>query len=125
MVESEADEMQEEESYVGDANGDFLGSRFGQGESALNCEIHDVIRTRWVKHKQRIRTFSTRPLPVGGDGGEIRNNTLEESASFFASTPPLRCSGVLDFGSHDPEGISKQSSVEAHFCRGEKRTFMQ
>ena len=47
-----------------------------------------MIKTRWVD-KQTKRSISRQSLPAGGEGGEQRNDTEEESANFFASTPPL------------------------------------
>ena len=79
------------------------------------CGSHKVIRTRWVDTNNGDKRSPEIHCRLVAKEVKKRNNTEEESANFFASTPPLQAVKVSDFGSHDREGISKQTSIEAEF----------
>ena len=89
-----------EESYVDDVNGGFLDPEMvrearveelaGYLKMHVYCRVpvaeissHKVIKTRWVDTNRKIRCRLV--------AKEVKklNNTEEESANFFASTPPL------------------------------------
>ena len=96
----------DEESYIDDVNGGFLDpemvreSRVEELAGYLavqvhrrvpvaECGSHRVIETRWVDtNKGDERSPQIRCQLVAKDVKK-RNNTEEESANFFASTPPL------------------------------------
>ena len=95
-----------EESYVDDVNGGFLDPDMvsearveelaGYLKMQVYCRVpvaeigsHKVIKTRWVDtNKGDERSPEIRCRLVAKEVKK-RNNTEEESANFFASTPPL------------------------------------
>ena len=79
------------------------------------CGSHRVIKMRSVETKEGDDRSPEIPCRLVAKEVKKRNNTEEESANFFASTPRPRCSSVTDFGSHDQESISKQSTIEDEF----------
>ena len=94
------------ESYIDDVNGGFLNPEMVRearveelaGYLAMQvycrvpvaeCGSHAVIKTRWVDtNKGDERSPEIRCRLVAKEVKE-RDNTEEESANFFASTPPL------------------------------------
>ena len=79
------------------------------------CGSLKVILTRWVdQNKGDERSPEIRCRLVAKEVKK-RNNTEEESANFFASTPPREAVKFLIFGSHDQKSISKQSTIEDEF----------
>ena len=122
----------DEESYVDDVNGGFLdlswsGSTCGESAGYLKmqvycrvsvseCGCHKVIKTIWVDtNKGDARSPEIRYRLVAKEVKK-RNNTEEERAR--TSSHPLHLlqqSMLSDFGSHDQESISKQSTIEARF----------
>ena len=96
----------DEESYIDDVNGGFLDPEMvtearveelaGYLAMQVYCRVpvaecgsHRVIKTRWVDtHKGDERSPEIRCRLVAKEAKK-RNNTEEESANFFASTPHL------------------------------------
>ena len=74
-----------------------------------------VTKTRWVDTDKGDDRSPEIPCRLVAKEVKKRNNTEEESANFIASTPRPRSSSVTDFGSHDQESISKQSTIEDEF----------
>ena len=109
LAARQADEMQKEETYIGDANGGLwdpdlvrearLAELAGYREvqvyrriQAAECGSHKVIGTRKVD-TQRRRAISRRLLLVGFLGGEKAQQ--QETASFIAGTPPFEAVNFL------------------------------
>ena len=118
------DECENDEEYFTDeVNGGFLDPEMVRGacveELAGNVAMHVsqvlsvVLKTRWVDTNGDELSPEIRCWLVAKEVKK-RNNTEEESANFFASTPPLEAV-KFRFGSHDQESISKQSTIESEF----------
>ena len=111
-----------EESYVDDVKGGFLDPEMvrearleelaGYHEMQVYCRVrvgecgsHKVIKSRWVdtnKGDERSPDVSCRLV---AKELKKRNNTEEESANFFATTPPLEALKFLI-----PEAMTKRVS---------------
>ena len=121
----------DDESYIADVNGGFLDLemvREARVEELVEylkmqencrvpvaeCDSHRVIKTKWVDTKGDDRSPEI-PCRLVAKEMKKRNNTEEESANFFASTPRPRSRSDTDFGSHDQESISNQTTIEDEF----------
>ena len=95
-----------EESYVDDVNGGSLDPEMvrearveelaGYLKMQVYCRVpvaeigsHKVIKTRWVDTKKGDERSPEIRCRLVAKEVKKRNNTEEESANFFASTPPL------------------------------------
>ena len=95
-----------EESYVDDVNGGFLDPEMvrearveelaGYLKMQVYCRVpvaeigsHEVIKTRWVDTNKGDERSPENRCRLVAKEVKKRNNTEEESANFFASTPPL------------------------------------
>ena len=95
-----------EESYVDDVNGGFLDPEMvrearveelaGDLKMQVYCRVpvaevgsHKVIKTRWVDTNEGDERSPEIRCRLVAKEVKKRNNTEEESANFFASTPPL------------------------------------
>ena len=79
------------------------------------CVSQEMIKTRWVDTYEGDERSPEIRFWLVAKEVKKRNNTQEESANFFASTPLLAFVKFFDFGSHDQESFSKQPSVEDEF----------
>ena len=95
-----------EESYVDDVLGGFLDPEMVRGgtcrrvgwipQDAVYCRVpvaeigsHKIIKTRWVDINKGDEQSPEIRCRLVAKEVKKRNNTEEESANFFASTPPL------------------------------------
>ena len=87
---------------------------------AAECGSRKVIKARWSDTDEGDHRSPDVRFRLVAKEVKQSNNTVEESASFFAPTPLLEPVTFPDFGSHDRESISKQSSVGTQFRGREK-----
>ena len=95
-----------EESYIDDVNGGFLDPEMVRGARVeefagylamqvycrvpvAECGSHGVIKTRWVDTHKGDKRYPEIRCRLLAKEVKKRNNTEEESANFFVSTPPL------------------------------------
>ena len=122
----------DEESYVDDVNGGFRDpemvreARMEESAGYLKmqvycrvpvaeCGSHKVIQSRWVDRNEGDERSPDSRCRLVAKEVKKRNNTEEESANFFACTPPSWSSQVSDLGSHDQKRISEHSTIEDEF----------